>query len=48
MKRSKVYEEELVRVALYDIEKSLGIKGEPEVIEVTNWKDLMPKISFRT
>ncbi|MCU5656703.1 protoporphyrinogen oxidase [Bacillus mycoides] len=36
-------EEELVRVALYDIEKSLGIKGEPEVIEVTNWKDLMPK-----
>ncbi|ARC28336.1 protoporphyrinogen oxidase [Bacillus toyonensis] len=36
-------EEELVRVALYDIEKSLGIKGEPEVVEVTNWKDLMPK-----
>ncbi|UNP78589.1 protoporphyrinogen oxidase [Bacillus nitratireducens] len=36
-------EEELVRVALYDIEKSLGIQGEPEVIEVTNWKDLMPK-----
>ena len=35
-------EEELVRVALYDIEKSLGIKGE-RVVEVTNWKDLMPK-----
>ncbi|MBE7095382.1 protoporphyrinogen oxidase [Bacillus cereus] len=36
-------EEELVQVALYDIEKSLGIKGKPEVVEVTNWKDLMPK-----
>ncbi|KFM99783.1 protoporphyrinogen oxidase [Bacillus clarus] len=35
-------EGELVRVALYDIEKSLGIKGDPEVIEVTNWNDLMP------
>lgn len=34
--------EELVQVALSDIEKSLGIQGEAQVIEVTNWKDLMP------
>ncbi|MEN1936081.1 protoporphyrinogen oxidase [Paenibacillus sp. 102] len=34
--------EELVQVALSDIEKSLGIQGEPQVVEVTDWKDLMP------
>ncbi|KEK23480.1 protoporphyrinogen oxidase [Bacillus gaemokensis] len=34
--------EELIQVALSDIEKSLGIKGEPQTVEVTNWKDLMP------
>lgn len=36
-------EEELVWVVLYDIEKSFGIKGELEVVEVINWKDLMLK-----
>ncbi|MDZ5609716.1 protoporphyrinogen oxidase [Bacillus pseudomycoides] len=34
--------EELIQVALSDIEKSLGIKGEPQTVEVTDWKDLMP------
>lgn len=32
----------LKTVALTDIEKSLGIKGEPQTVQVTNWKDLMP------
>lgn len=34
--------EELIQVALSDIEKSLRIQGEPQIVEVTNWKDLMP------
>ncbi|WIY63593.1 protoporphyrinogen oxidase [Bacillus arachidis] len=34
--------EELVQVALSDIEKSLGIQGKPQTVEVTDWKDLMP------
>ncbi|PFE01105.1 protoporphyrinogen oxidase [Bacillus cereus] len=34
--------EELVQVALSDIEKSLGIQGKPQTVEVTGWKDLMP------
>ncbi|RLQ96308.1 protoporphyrinogen oxidase [Falsibacillus albus] len=32
----------LEQVALKDIEKSLGITGKPTVVEVTNWKELMP------
>jgi oxygen-dependent protoporphyrinogen oxidase len=35
-------EEELVEVALQDIEMSLKITGKPEVIEVTKWNDQMP------
>ena len=25
------------------LKRVLELKGEPEVVEVTNWKDLMPK-----
>ncbi|TQR19642.1 protoporphyrinogen oxidase [Psychrobacillus vulpis] len=35
-------EEELVQVALQDIEKSLKLNGKPYVVEVTKWNDLMP------
>ncbi|AWC28681.1 protoporphyrinogen oxidase [Bacillus cytotoxicus] len=35
-------EEERLQIALTDIEKSLGIQGKPQVVEVTNWDDLMP------
>ncbi|WP_144511661.1 protoporphyrinogen oxidase [Bacillus sp. FJAT-22090] len=35
-------EQELVEVALQDIEKSMNINGEPQVVEVTKWNDLMP------
>ncbi|MDI2586972.1 protoporphyrinogen oxidase [Psychrobacillus sp. NEAU-3TGS] len=35
-------EEELVQVALQDIEKSLKLDGKPSVVEVTKWNDLMP------
>ncbi|MGM0827464.1 MAG: protoporphyrinogen oxidase [Bacillota bacterium] len=35
-------EAELVRTALEDIRKSVGIDGDPVSVEVTNWKDLMP------
>ncbi|WP_093274488.1 protoporphyrinogen oxidase [Psychrobacillus sp. OK032] len=35
-------EEELVQVALQDIENSLKLNGEPHVVEVTKWNDLMP------
>lgn len=34
--------EELVQVALKDIEKSLKLSGKPEVVEVTKWNDQMP------
>lgn len=34
--------EELVEVALQDIEKSLKLNAEPHVVEVTKWNDLMP------
>ncbi|MFI8687051.1 protoporphyrinogen oxidase [Rossellomorea sp. NPDC077527] len=34
--------EELTRVALEDIRKSIGIYAEPITVEVTNWKNLMP------
>lgn len=32
----------LVQAALEDIEKSLGITGAPNTVEITNWDDLMP------
>ncbi|KQL35354.1 protoporphyrinogen oxidase [Psychrobacillus sp. FJAT-21963] len=35
-------EEELVEVALQDIDKSLKLNGKPQVVEVTKWNDLMP------
>ncbi|PSL40332.1 protoporphyrinogen oxidase [Planomicrobium soli] len=35
-------EAELVEVALSDIEKSLKIKADPSVVQVTNWNNLMP------
>lgn len=35
-------EEELVEIALQDIEKSLKLNGKPHVVEVTKWNDLMP------
>lgn len=35
-------EEELVDVALQDIDKSLKLNGKPQVVEVTKWNDLMP------
>ena len=35
-------EEELLKVALRDIELSLGISGTPVTSEVTNWSDMMP------
>ncbi|MFK2825927.1 protoporphyrinogen oxidase [Bacillus sp. B190/17] len=38
----KMNEEELLQVALDDINKVLGMKLEPVVSEVTNWTDSMP------
>ncbi|MCA1053724.1 protoporphyrinogen oxidase [Rossellomorea aquimaris] len=35
-------EEELIKIALKDVSKSLGIKEEPLTVEVTTWNDLMP------
>ncbi|MFJ7973274.1 protoporphyrinogen oxidase [Psychrobacillus sp. NPDC096389] len=35
-------EDELVQVALQDIEKSLKLTGKPQVVEVTKWNDFMP------
>ncbi|CAN7401566.1 protoporphyrinogen oxidase [Rossellomorea sp. LjRoot5] len=35
-------EDELTRVALDDIRKSVGINADPISVEVTNWKNLMP------
>ncbi|MBB5181328.1 oxygen-dependent protoporphyrinogen oxidase [Planomicrobium koreense] len=35
-------EEELVKVALSDIRKSLQIEAQPTTVEVTDWKGLMP------
>ncbi|WP_298829519.1 protoporphyrinogen oxidase [uncultured Planococcus sp.] len=35
-------EEELAKVAMEDVRKSLGIEEEPLTIEVTGWKSLMP------
>ncbi len=33
---------DLILTALSDVEKSIGIKGQPKAIEVTNWDHLMP------
>lgn len=38
----KMNKEEIIQTAVKDIKKSLGLTGNPEVIEVTNWKGLMP------
>jgi oxygen-dependent protoporphyrinogen oxidase len=38
----KMNEEELLKVALNDINKSLGITAKPVASEVTNWLDSMP------
>lgn len=35
-------EDELTQIALEDIRKSLKLTGEPKVVEVTKWNDLMP------
>ncbi|MEI4771466.1 protoporphyrinogen oxidase [Psychrobacillus sp. FJAT-51614] len=35
-------EEELVEVALQDIDKSLKLNGKPKVVEVTKWNEQMP------
>jgi protoporphyrinogen/coproporphyrinogen III oxidase len=35
-------QEELIKAALVDIEKSLGIKAKPIASEVTNWEESMP------
>ena len=35
-------QENLIQVALRDIEKSLRIKAKPVTVEVTDWKNLMP------
>lgn len=40
---SSLSEEDLVQVALQDVEKSLGITGKPISVEVTKWLDKMPK-----
>ena len=32
----------LIQVALADIKKSIGIEGKPQVVQITDWKDLMP------
>lgn len=39
-------EEELVKVALEDIRKSLKIEAEPKTVDVTGWKDLMPNYNM--
>lgn len=38
----KMNEEELLQVALADINKSLGITADPVACEITNWSDSMP------
>lgn len=39
-------DEELVKVAMQDIEKSLGITEKPKSYEITKWNDLMPVYSL--
>lgn len=38
----KLSEEELLKVALKDIQTSLGITGQPATYDVTKWHDVMP------
>ncbi|TMU87536.1 protoporphyrinogen oxidase [Bacillus sp. BHET2] len=40
-------DDELMTVAQEDIRKSVGIVGDPVAVEVTNWKDLMPKYHLK-
>ncbi|MED3961436.1 protoporphyrinogen oxidase [Niallia taxi] len=40
-------EEELLKVAVKDVEKSLGITEKPTSYEVTKWNDLMPVYSLQ-
>lgn len=41
-KMKNMSEEQLLEIALSDIQKSLQITGAPKVVEVTKWNDLMP------
>lgn len=43
----KLSEEELLKVALKDIETSLGVNGTPIVYDVTKWHDTMPNYHIR-
>ncbi len=43
----KLSEEELLEVALHDIEISLGITGKPMTYDVTKWHDVMPNYHIR-
>lgn len=43
----KLTEEELLKVALKDIQTSLGITGEPIAYDVTKWHDVMPNYHIR-
>ncbi len=38
----RMSDEELTRIVIKDIEKSLELNAEPSSVEVTNWKNLMP------
>ncbi|MGE8207352.1 protoporphyrinogen oxidase [Heyndrickxia sp. NPDC080065] len=40
-------EKDLIQVALKDLEKSLGISGEPVCTEITKWADNMPKYHLK-
>ncbi|WKA58840.1 protoporphyrinogen oxidase [Planococcus shenhongbingii] len=40
-------EAELTKVALHDVEKSLGIEADPTSVEVTGWKNLMPNYTMQ-
>ncbi len=44
---SGLNEVELMSVAQEDIRKSVGIAGDPVAVEVTGWKDLMPKYHLK-
>jgi oxygen-dependent protoporphyrinogen oxidase len=43
----KLSEEELLKVALQDIQSSLGITGQPITYDVTKWHDVMPNYHIR-
>lgn len=40
-------DDELIKIALKDIEKSLGITGKPISTEITKWNDNMPKYHLK-